>query len=117
VLLAERADERSGASEAWPRHAREQVMSDLVVGPAEKEVGQPTAVDVAGSEDLASEVVRVLGCGEHEHAFVVGRERQTEIAAEQSLKIGPAGTIRPGVAPWTPAWAARCSFTDPPTMS
>jgi hypothetical protein len=41
----------------------------------------PGAVDVAGREDLASQVVRLL-VGRHPR--VVGRERHTDVEAEQS---------------------------------
>src|SRR6266487_955648 len=47
VLLAELAYHGLGPLQVGPGHAREQVVLDLVVKPAERQVGQPAALDVA----------------------------------------------------------------------
>jgi hypothetical protein len=48
MLLAERFDQGLGTPQVGARHGREQVVLDLVVQSAEREVGQSAAAHVAG---------------------------------------------------------------------
>src|SRR6266702_3402320 len=85
VLQAERPHERTGTAQVRPWHAGEQVMLDLVVEPAEREVHHPAPAHVAGRQHLAAEVVQLVRFGEHRHALVVGGERAAQVEAEQAL--------------------------------
>ncbi len=76
-------DDRLRLAQVGGRHGREQVVFDLVVQAAERHVGQPVAVYVAGRQHLLAEVVLVPG--RVRHALVVGRERHAEVHAEQRL--------------------------------
>ena len=83
VLLAVLAHDRLDVLEVRPRHAREQVVLDLVVEPAHREVDGRAAADVARHQHLATQEVDLHPRGDDRHALVVRRERAAEEDAEQ----------------------------------
>ena len=58
---------------------------NLVVLPAEGEVGEHAAADVARSENLPAQEIEFLVLTHNGHAFVVGGERGSQIDPEQAL--------------------------------
>src|ERR1039458_4407061 len=85
VLLAERAHRLLGVPQAGPRHGGEQVMLDLVIQAAEREVGEPAAADVTRSDHLAVEEIDLLILAKYGHALVIGRKRASEVDPEHAL--------------------------------
>src|SRR6266852_4338279 len=85
ALLAEFPDQGLASTQARPGRRREQVVLDLVVQAAERQVGQPAAVDIAGGEYLAPQEVTPVGSCQDRHALVISSERAAEIEAEEAL--------------------------------
>ena len=69
--------------EVRARHAREQVVLDLVVQAAHHEVDGRAALDVPRREHLATQEVDLHAGRDDRHALVVRRERAAEHDAEQ----------------------------------
>src|SRR6185437_8129825 len=85
VLFAECPDQDLGVPEVGAGHGGEQVVLDLVVQAAQRQVGEPAAADVAGGEYLAAQEVAAVGGGQDGHALVIGGERAAQVHAEQAL--------------------------------
>ena len=84
-LPTEIPDQGLGAPQARAWHGGEQVVLDLVVQAAQREVGQPATTDVAGRQHLAAQEVSPVSRRQDRHAFVVGGERAAQVQAEQTL--------------------------------
>src|SRR6266851_1064868 len=59
-LPAERLDQGLGAAQVGPWHGGEQVVLDLVVQAAEREIGEPAAAHIARGERLAAQEVALI---------------------------------------------------------
>src|SRR6266700_927591 len=84
-VLGERLDQGLCAAQVGPWHRGEQVVLDLVVQAAKREVGEPAAAHIAGGEYLTAQEVTSVGGGQDGHALVVGGEGATQVQAEQAL--------------------------------
>src|SRR5215831_17538935 len=85
ALLAVFPDQGLGASQVGPRHGGKEMMFDLIVQAPERDIGQPSATDVAGGEYLAPQEVTPVTRVQDRHALVVGGERSAQVQAEQAL--------------------------------
>jgi hypothetical protein len=84
-LPAERLDQGLRAAQVGPWHGGEQVVLDLVVQAAKREIGEPAAAHIARGERLAAQEVALIGGLQDGHALVVGREGAPQVQAEQAL--------------------------------
>ncbi len=66
-----------------PGHRREQVMLDLVVQPAHRDIQRPGAAHVAAHQHLTREEVELRVLRDERHALVVRREHHAHVHAEQ----------------------------------
>src|SRR6266581_1168615 len=85
ALLAELPDQGLASTQARPGRRRKQVVLDLVVQAAQREVGEPATADVARREYLASQEVAPVGRGQDRHALVIGSEGAAQVEAEETL--------------------------------
>ena len=82
LLGAVGADDRLDQPQVRPRHAREQVVLDLEVEPAHRDLHEETTADVARHHHLAAEEVDLHVPGHDRHALVARREGPTQAQAE-----------------------------------
>ena len=85
TLLAELAHDGLGMAEVRPRHAREEVVLDLVVEAAERHVHEGATAHVPRGQHLAQERVRGLLGTQDRHALVTGREGAAQVDPERGL--------------------------------
>ena len=88
VFLAEDHNDWLSFPHFVPRHAREQVVLDLVVKPAIPEVGNRIPDDVAACQNLPAQEADVVFLAERGHALVVRRKDGTHVEPQQRLMHG-----------------------------
>src|SRR5207244_5618174 len=85
TLFAERSDDDLSPLQVVPRHAREQMVFDLVVQPAVPEVRQGVSLDIATGQHLAAHEVELALAVQSRHPLVVGGEHRPEVQTIQAL--------------------------------
>lgn len=85
MVLAGPLDHTLRAVQVGPRHAREQVVLDLIVETAHQHLRDSTAPDVARGEHLPEQRVRGQFGSEDRHALVPRCERATQVDPEERL--------------------------------